>query len=93
MDYHLLYNVNRVNGPNLKIPYWQYQHFDLDRMANNECNVEFRFKKNDIYDLVDNMLIPESLTFWPCAWTINGGSVLSQPYPSESLPRKPNKLT
>ena len=33
MDYHLLFNVNKVNRPNLEIPYWQYQRFDLDRMT------------------------------------------------------------
>ena len=33
MYYHLLFNVNKVNRPNLEIPYWQYQRFDLDRMT------------------------------------------------------------
>ena len=61
MDYHLLFNVNKVNRPNLEIPYWQYHRFDLDRMTNIDCKVEFRFMKNDIYDLVDIMLMPEIL--------------------------------
>ena len=33
IDYHLLFNVNKVNRPNLEIPYWQYQRSDLDRMT------------------------------------------------------------
>ena len=70
MDYHLLSNVNKVNRPNLEIPYWQYQRFDLDRMTDYECKVEFRFTKNDIYDLVDIMLRPEILDWSPYAWTI-----------------------
>ena len=63
MEYQLLYNVNRVNRPSLEIPYWQYQRFDLDTMTNDECKVEFRFKKNDIYDLVNILLIPEIVTY------------------------------
>ena len=54
MEYQLLYNVTRVNRRSLKFPYWQYQHFDLDTMTDDECKVEFRFKKNDIYDLVNS---------------------------------------
>ena len=63
MEYQLLYNLNRVNRPSLEIPYWQYQRFDLDTMTDDECKVEFRFKKNDIYDLVNIMLIPEIVTY------------------------------
>ena len=77
MDYHMLVNVNKVNRPNLEIPYWQYQPFNLDRMTNYECKVEFRFTKNDTYDLVDIRLMPDILDFSPYAWTINGGHVLS----------------
>ena len=61
MDYHLLFNVNKVDRPNLEIPYSQYQRFDLDRMTNIDCKVELRFMKNNIYDLVDIMLMPEIL--------------------------------
>ena len=63
MEYQLLYNVNRVNRRNLEIPYWQYQRFDLETMTDGECKVEFRFKKNDIYDLVNIMLIPEIVIY------------------------------
>ena len=40
MEYILLYNVSRVNRPSLKVPYWQYQRFDLNRMTDDECKVE-----------------------------------------------------
>ena len=42
IDHQLLYNVNRANRPNLEIPYWQYQRFDLERLTDEECRVEFR---------------------------------------------------
>ena len=45
IDRQLLYNVNRMNRPNLEIPYWQYQRFDLERLTDDDCRVEFRFKK------------------------------------------------
>ena len=63
MEYQLLYNVNRVNRSSLEIPYWQYQRFDLDTMTEDECKVEFKSKKNDIYYLVNIMLIPEIVTY------------------------------
>ena len=56
MEYQLLYNVNRVNRPSLEIPYWQYQHFDLDTMTDDECKVDFRFKKNDMHIHVDTQI-------------------------------------
>ena len=63
IDHQLLYNVNRANRPNLEIPYWQYQRFDLERLTDDECRVEFRFKKNDIYDIVNVLQIPNIVTY------------------------------
>ena len=48
IDRQLLYNVNRVIRPNLEIPYWQYQRFDLERLTEGECRVEFRLKKRHL---------------------------------------------
>ena len=45
IDRQLLYNVNRVKRSNLEMPYWQYQRFDLERLTDDECRVEFRLKK------------------------------------------------
>ena len=63
IDHQLLYNVNRANRPNLEIPYWQYQRFDLERLTDDECRVEFRLKKNDIYDIVNVLQIPNIVTY------------------------------
>ena len=40
-------------------PYWQYDAFNLERMDENECLVEFRFKKEDIYSLVNVFQLPD----------------------------------
>ena len=40
-------------------PYWQYEAFNLERMDENECLVEFRFKKEDIYSLVNVFQLPD----------------------------------
>ena len=63
IDHQLLYNVNRANRPNLEIPYWQYQRFDLERLTDDECRVEFRFKNNNIYDIVNALQIPNIVTY------------------------------
>ena len=55
--------MNRANRPNLEIPYWQYQRFDLERLTVDECRVEFRFKNNNIYDIVNVLQIPNIATY------------------------------
>ena len=46
----LLYDLN--SSKNRDIPYWIYQPFDLDTMDDAECKTEFRFHRNDIYNLI-----------------------------------------
>ena len=53
----LLYDFN--SSENLEFPYWKYGRFDLDFMTDDECKVEFRFFKNDIYLLGDVFGIPD----------------------------------
>ena len=52
-----------MNRPNLEIPYWQYQRFDLERLTDDECRVEFRLKNNDIYDIANVLRIPNIFTY------------------------------
>ena len=59
-EFLLLYDVNTSNC--LDLPYWQYQHFDLDQLSDDECQAEFRFLKNDIYTLMDTMNVPDEFT-------------------------------
>lgn len=37
------YDLNRPKSPDL--PYTNYNHFDLDKMTDDECKTEFRFHK------------------------------------------------
>ncbi len=43
-------------------PNWQYKRFDLEAMEDSKCLVEFRFSKNEIYQLINVFRFPESFT-------------------------------
>ena len=51
-DLFLLHEANRPCNLHIGLTYWKYERFSLEDMRDNECEVEFRFKKDDIYDLV-----------------------------------------
>ena len=59
-EFLLLYDLNTAKS--LDFPYWNYEQFDLDKFCDDECLAEFRFLKNDIYNLVDIMRLPDILT-------------------------------
>ena len=59
-EFLLLYDLNTAKSPDF--PYWNYEQFDLDKFCDDECLAEFRFLKNDIYNLVDIMRLPDILT-------------------------------
>jgi len=55
-EFCLLYDINKPTNPDF--PYWQYSHFELDMLCDDECRAKFRFlKKNDIYLLKDALEI------------------------------------
>ena len=56
----LLYDVNSPKNPD--IPYWSYERFDLDLMTDYACKSEFRFYKNDIYELNEVLNLPDRIT-------------------------------
>ena len=58
-EFALLYNATKPKNP--RIPYWTYRSFDLDELNDDECLSEFRFFKNDIYNLVDILEIPTEI--------------------------------
>lgn len=58
-EFLLLYDCNTSHNPDF--PYWKSQEFDLDKMSDAECKAEFRFYKNDIYNLADLTAIPENV--------------------------------
>ena len=50
-EYLLLYDLNQ--SKNLDLPYHSHEKFDLDSLNKNECKVEFRSDKRDIYTFCD----------------------------------------
>lgn len=58
-EFILLYDLNTAKSPDL--PYWNYTEFDLDKLCDDECKTEFRFFKNDIYNLIDVMTLPDEI--------------------------------
>ena len=43
------------------MPYWTYEHFDLDSMTDDECKREFRFLAGDTYTLVELFNFPDEI--------------------------------
>ena len=58
-EFLMFYDINRTH--NLDLPYWKYEKFDLDHLENDECVAEFRFQKEDIYDLPCVVQIPDEI--------------------------------
>lgn len=38
-EFVLLYDINTAKSPDL--PYWNYEHFDLDNLVDDVCKAEF----------------------------------------------------
>ena len=45
---------------------WNYERFDLDEKINDECMAEFRFYKEDIHELTDQMQLLDEITSYNC---------------------------
>ena len=59
-DLMLLRGVNRARrNRHMGMPYLQYEHFDLEQMEDLECEVEFRFKREEIYSLAGALQLPD----------------------------------
>ena len=70
-EFVLLYDITTAKRPNF--PYWKYEAIELDMMSDDECQAEFRFYKNDVYNLKEVLNIPEEFTCWrqvgtPCVF-------------------------
>jgi len=57
-EFLLLYDVRGPRNKHLCLPHWKYDRFQLEEMADEECLVEFRFSKTEIYDLVGTFRLP-----------------------------------
>ena len=56
----LLYDTHR--SKNADISHWKYEQFCLDDLNDDECRVDFRFLKNDLYHLAENLDIPDEIS-------------------------------
>ena len=59
-EFVLLYDINTAKTPDF--PYWNYEAFELNMMSDDECQAEFHFYKNDVYDLKEVLNLPEEFT-------------------------------
>ena len=50
-EFVLLYD--RYRSRQRQLPYKSYDRFDLDRLSDEECLLQLRFFKGDIYDLAE----------------------------------------
>ena len=59
-EFALLYDIN--TSKNRDFEYWNYEPFDLDNISDDDCVSEFRFQKNDIRRLKDELQLPNEIT-------------------------------
>lgn len=59
-DLLCVYDV--LNWKNPCLPYWNYRHFDLNTISQDECKTEFRFGKTEILVLAEALQIPHCFT-------------------------------
>ena len=60
-DEELLLLQDLNNFQNFELPYWKYQKFDLDNWSDDECWVDFRFRKNELEKLLVVLRLPNEI--------------------------------
>ena len=60
-EFLLLYDVDGPRNRHLSLPYWKFDPFNLEDMDDDECLVEFRFTKEEIYGLVATFRLEEDI--------------------------------
>lgn len=55
----LLYDAD--TSKKADFPCWNYEQFDLVKLPNDECKALLHFFRNDIYQLVDQVQLPEEI--------------------------------
>ena len=58
-EFLLLCNLITLASPDFL--YWTYDNFDLDSLSEEECKAEFRFYRNDIYQMLDVLQLPDEI--------------------------------
>jgi len=56
-EFVLLYNAHTTKNPDF--PYWNYDRSELDLLTDDECKAQFRFYRDDIYKLADELQLPD----------------------------------
>ena len=59
-EFALLYNCHKSTNP--EFPSWNYERFDLDEKSNDECKAEFRFYREDISKLAEQLQLTDEIT-------------------------------
>ena len=59
-EFVFLYDCHKSTNP--EFPNWNYDRFDLDEKSNDECKAEFRFYREDIYKLAEQLQLPDEIT-------------------------------
>jgi len=72
-EFVFLYDINTAKSPDF--PYCNYEAFELDSMSDDECQAEFRFYKNDVFDLMVVLGFPETFTCYN-GLTVDGTEAL-----------------
>ena len=55
----ILHEANCHRNLHGGLPYYKYERFSLQELRDDECEVEFRFKKQDIYRLSAALHLPD----------------------------------
>ena len=74
-EFLLLYDVRGPRNKHLCLPHLKYDRFQLEEMTDEECLVEFRFSKTEIYDLVGTFRLPEVLNCYN-GWVVDAVEAL-----------------
>ena len=72
-EFVLLCDINIAKSSDF--PYWNYEAFELDSMSGDECQAEFCFYKNNVYDLMEVLGCPETFTCYN-GLTVDGTEAL-----------------
>ena len=59
-EFFILHEANCHRNLHGGLPYYKYGRFNLEELRNDECEVEFRFRKQDIYRLAAALHLPET---------------------------------
>ena len=70
-EYVLLYVLHKSKNP--EFPHWNNERFDFDQKTSDECKAVFRFYREDIYKLAEQLQLTNEIT------TYNGLVVASAP--------------